>query len=427
MVLLLSLWLAACRGPKLKPLISDFIGLNTHTVQMRPELYAPVTKRLRDYHPVEWDLGPDTSQGTTFPSTRNGVNWNELYGKWIAAGYGIDASLQFESIAPEKWKDVKRDAFEYGRAFARAFGPSSSHPLVSSAEIGNEPEKYTDAQYRTMFESMARGLRAGDPKMLIASCAVAKGKEDRYSKDYENLRGLNDLCDVLNVHSYAFKEQWPTWRRSYPEDPSIRYLKQVQEVIDWRNANAPGKKVWVTEFGWDASTKPAPSTGDFSKWVGSTDTQQAQYLVRSFLVFAAMDVDRAYIFWFNDDDVPQLHGSSGLTRGFKPKPSFYAIAHLQKALGDYRFSRPLFQREGQAYAYEFRSDKNANDRIVAVWSPTGAERQATVTLPKLGKVVRAERMPLSQSPAESVPFTVAKDGSVTVSIGESPVYLWIQP
>ena len=86
----------------------------------------------------------------------------------------------------------------------------------------------------------------------------------------------------------------------------------------------------MTEFGWDASTKPAPATGTFSKWAGSTETEQAQYLVRSFLLFSKLDVTRAYIFFFDDKDEPQVHGSSGLTRNGRPKPAFHAVAHLSR-------------------------------------------------------------------------------------------------
>src|SRR5690242_21150631 len=126
----------------------------------------------------------------------------------------------------------------------------------------------------------------------------------------------------------------------------------IKETIAWRNAHAPGKEIWITEFGWDASTKPPPPTGDFSKSMSSTDTQQAQYLVRSFLVFSALDVDRAYIYYFNDDDTPTLHAASGLTRHFTPKPSYYAVSHLYRVLGDYRFARAVVQETGNLYVYE---------------------------------------------------------------------------
>ena len=50
--------------------------------------------------------------------------------------------------------------------------------------------------------------------------------------------------------------------------------------------------------------------------------------VDSFLTLSATDLDRAYLYFFNDKDEAQLHGASGITRNFKPKPSFYAMAHL---------------------------------------------------------------------------------------------------
>ncbi|MGC3991231.1 MAG: hypothetical protein QM796_16440 [Chthoniobacteraceae bacterium] len=100
-----------------------------------------------------------------------------------------------------------------------------------------------------------------------------------------------------------------------------------------------GKPVWVTEFGYDSTTKPPETSGDFTKWVGVTDVQQAQWIVRSLLVFSTLPVQRAYLYFFNDNDEPHLHGSSGITRNFTPKPSFYALSHLQGRLGDCRFSR----------------------------------------------------------------------------------------
>ncbi len=124
-------------------------------------------------------------------------------------------------------------------------------------------------------------------------------------------------------------EGWPTWKRSYPEDPKIDFLKSVEALIAWRNAHATGKEIWVTEFGWDASTKPNLKTGDFAKWEGNvSDEKQAQYVVRAFLVFAAMDVGRAYLYFFNDSDEPSFHAASGITRNFEPKPSFHARTRI---------------------------------------------------------------------------------------------------
>jgi len=412
---------------KTKPLFRDFMGLNVHSVAFKPEIYKPVCRLLRDYHPLDWDLGDDTSSTPPFPLARNQVSWDHEYGTWKSDGYDVDACIQFESIPEKKWKNLGEDFYNYSRTFARFFGPSSTRASVSSVEIGNEPGKYSDAAYRTLFEKGARGLREGDPKLKIATCNMVVGKADDYSQSFSCIKGLESLYDVINVHSYAFAEHWPTWRHSYPEDPTIDYLKPVTNAIQWRDENAPGKEVWLTEFGWDSSTKPPPATGDAAKWVGNTDMQQAQYIVRSFLVLSGMDVDRAYIFYYDDDDAPTLFGASGLTRHFTPKPSFHAVTHLYKTLGDCRFERIVPTGDTGVDVYEYRSAKDPGSAIWAVWSPTGANKEVEAVLPSPGgKVIRSEVMPLAEGSAKAAPWQALKDGKIKVTATETPAYFWIQ-
>ena len=410
-----------------KPLMKDFMGVCGHTIQFKPDLYSPVCHVVRDYHPVEWDLGDDSAFKTTFPMARNQVDWKGVYGSWKKAGYDTDVSLMFESLKVEKWKDLVKDTYAYGADFARYFGPSGQN-LVTSAEIGNEPGSFDDVKYRTLFENMAKGLRDGDPKIQIATCNVTAGKSHAYAKSLTCFEGLEKLFDIINIHSYAQVEGWPTWKRSFPEDPAIPYLKDINDAIAWRDKHAPGKQIWVTEFGWDASTKPAPKEGDFKKWEGNTESQQAQYLVRSFLVFAKMPVDRAYIYFFDDNDEPQVHGSSGLTRKFQPKKSFHAVAHLQATLGGYRFSKVIQETPGELYAYEFANGENPERKIWALWSPTGSERHADATLPLDAelKVAKSELMPQAAGGGEKVEVKEA-NGKLTVQVAESPVYVWLEP
>ena len=62
---------------RLRPAMGEFIGLNVHTVQFKPDLYAPVCRLLRDYHPVGWDFPNEDPTGPTkFPMAANGVPWN---------------------------------------------------------------------------------------------------------------------------------------------------------------------------------------------------------------------------------------------------------------------------------------------------------------------------------------------------------------
>ena len=415
--LLLPLLVAtsAFAAEKPRPLLRDFIGLNGHTISFRPDLYAPVTSRVRDYHPIDWDFGKDTSYATKFPMARNGVDWSKVYGSWKKAGHRIETSLIFDNFPAGDWKDLARDARAYGEAYAKAFAGT-----VEAAEIGNEPGKYDDATYRTLFENMATGLRAGDSRMKVATCAANLGKSGAYSKSVDVLSGLESLYDIINIHQYAEMTGWPTWERSYPEDPRTHFLENIGHVLKWREEHVPEKEVWLTEFGYDATTKPNLTSGDFVKWIGNTETQQAQWLVRSFLVLANTTLDRAYIFYFNDEDTPHLHASSGLTRNFVPKPAFHAVAHLQKTLGNFRFAQAR-QNGPETYVYEFAND--AGEKILAVWKTQDPAAEVKLDVPA-GSVKHAERMPLQAGPAEEV--AVGPD-TVAITAGAAPTFVWLFP
>lgn len=407
-----------------RPLMRDFIGLNGHTVQFKPELYRPTARLARDYHPVEWDLGKETAALPEFPFAKNRVDWSGVYGSWQKQGWVVDACLMFESVPQENWKDIDADAKAYGRAFAKEFGPSGPRKLVESVEIGNEPGKWSDADYARMLKAMAGGVREGDAKLKIATCNLTTGKSGDYEKSTACLEGLTDLVDVLTIHTYAQLENWPTWKRSFPEDPALpRYLKDVEDLCEWRDRHAPGKPVWITEFGYDSTTKPQEKEGDFSKWVGVTDEQQAQWLVRSLLVFSAMPVERAYIYFFNDEDKASLHASAGLTRNFQPKPSFHAVSHLQKTLGDYRFSRIVKNEASGVRVQEYLHGSDPKKIVWAVWTPTGdgkAVRAALRNTP--GKLVASTKMPLTEKEAAAIETKLA-NGGVEIQADGSVLYL----
>jgi len=143
------------------------------------------------------------------------------------------------------------------------------------------------------------------------------------------------------------------------------------------------------------------------------------------MLFSKMSVDRAYIYFFNDSDEPQMHGSAGLTRNFKPKPAFHAVAHLYKTMGEYRFAR-VIQEKSDAYAYEFTHGSEAGKKIWAVWSPTGSSKKSELTLAlENSKLVRAEQMPLA--PGDAPVVTVKQEGgSIIVPVDESPVFIWLE-
>ena len=83
------------------------------------------------------------------------------------------------------------------------------------------------------------------------------------------------------------------------------------------------------------------------------------------VVFATRNVDRAYLYYYNDDDEPAFHGASGLTRNFQPKMSFWAVKQLYEILGAYRFKRIVKQEAGNDAGQCIRceQDVGASDAV----------------------------------------------------------------
>ena len=402
------------------PLFRDFVGLCGHTVAFKPALYAPVCGWVRDYHPAGWDLEKDTSVLPEWPFAKNRVSWEQVYGSWRKEGLKITVCLNIDELG-KVWKDPLKDAEAYGKGFAQNFGPGGKWPFVEVVEIGNEPGLYDDAAWRQVFSAMARGIRTGDPKLKIATCNVEAGKSDRYWKAADLFKDMGNLYDVLRIHRYAIEDQWPTWRRTFPENPAVPYLSRVKELLDWRDKNAAGKAVWVSEFGWDASSQAPPKEGDDAKFLDSTDEEQAMYLVRSIFLFSGMGVEKAFVYFFNDEDKYSFHAASGLTRNFQPKPAYHAVAWMLKNLRDYRFSRIVQASLTEGYIYEFTPEKPGAPVILAVWRATG---EGAVTLPEgAGLWLKAEKMPLATR--DGVPVGVAPEAR-SIQAGGQSVLVWAQ-
>lgn len=433
-----------------RPLFRDFMAINGH-YHFKPELYGQVCRLVRNYHNVDWDV-KNLGDPLTIPQTANNINWkNEVYGPWKQGGFETDICIQFGKFGADKsnltdvWKGQETWTYNYGQAMATYYGPSGTEKLATSFEIDNEPGKRVDsAAFRTIFKQMASGIRKGDPRALIVTPTVHARAADDYSQYVGSIYGDEDilpLYDVINIHTYATMPTSATsknpWNRSYPEDPSLDYFKVVDESIAWRDQHAAGKKIWVTEFGYDACTPDAMQhRKDWAlklDWQGNTDLQQAQYIVRSFLAFATRDVERAYLFFFNDDNEASFHAASGLTRKFEPKMSFWAVKQLYEILGNYRFSRVVKSEAGQVFVYEFEQGDAPGNRIWVAWSPTGTKTQekegyqpkeALVTLQELpGKPSRVVSMATTATAASEPKWEQTDSKSITLTVGESPTFI----
>jgi hypothetical protein len=444
---------------RVKPLIKDFIGINGH-FHFKPDLYGQVSRLVRNYHNINWDV-EKPGNTITLPVCANKVNWEkDVYGPWKAKGFEIDICIQFSGFAPPEpnyqsfWTGQEDWVYEYGKAISSYFGPSGDKKLCTSMEIGNEPgSRFDSTLFKSIFKKMAQGIRDGDPKVKILTPTVHAGKGNDYYHDLNSIYKDKDvlpLYDIINLHTYAdIPASSPgksPWNRTWPEDPATGYLKVVDEAIEWRDKNAPDKHIWITEFGYDACTPDVmPKRTGWAltlDWQGVSDLQQAQYIVRSFFLFAERDIERAYIYYYNDNDEPGVHASAGLTRHFQPKMSFWAVKQLFDLLGEYRFVRIVQRYDKKAklpvYVYEFGHGESPDKKIWAIWSPTGIESHRkegytpesfTVNLKNTpGRPVHVVPMAISPSmEEESKTAWKTKGNSIELLVSESPAYIIFEP
>ena len=159
-------------------------------------------------------------------------------------------------------------------------------------------------------------------------------------------------------------------------------------------------------------------------WVDVTDLQQAQYLVRAFILFSEKDVQRAYMYYYDDNNGPSVHASSGLTRNFIPKMSFWAVKQLYETLGEYRFNSIIKKTKDQVYVYEYVHGSDSNLKIWVIWSPTNNNNKQFITLSGLpGKVIQSTVMSTEKDSLNDATLEYLDLNRIRVEITESPTYL----
>ncbi len=444
-----SISLIGVQAADQKPLMKDFLGINGHYT-FKPEVYIKTCRLARNYHNINWDV-KNVGDPITIPVCANKVHWlNNVYNKWIKAGYEIDMCLQFGSFGhkmenhKQVWLDNLDWCYEYGKRTSEFYGPSGANKIATSVEIGNEPgRRFNDEAYQALYLKMAQGLRDGDPKLKIVTATAHSHPADDYSKNMDETYGsaeMKKLYDVINVHTYAQikrkNNSESPWNRSYPEDDSLVYMKVVDDTIDWRNKHAKGKEIWVTEFGYDSVTPDAMNkrTGWFKKldWQGVSDLMQAQYIVRSIFLFAERDVDRAYIYFYDDKNAPGVHAGAGLTRNDKPKPSYWAVKQFLDVLGDYRLDK-IVRQDKTAYIYAFSHESDKNKQVWVAWSPTGTQshkkdgyvgKTAEIEIDKLpGQPSGIQGMATKKTNIPAISFEKTGSKAIKLTVSENPAYI----
>ena len=344
-----------------------------------PEKFKAVSKNLRSYEPLNWDMIrpqqiPDFTKMAAGGGTpaKKWLNWDREYKTWIRSGFSIDISLAFtqDNFPDSLWKNTYHEAYAFGKAYATHFCVKNN--IVDKIEIGNEPWGYSTLTYRQILAGMNAGIKSVS-KVPVISCAVQAFEPENDNNNYISrfITASDRNIDGLNTHIYSYVFQENGKRTAVnPEDPRSE-VWSIINLIRFRNKNMPGKPIYVTEFGFDS--KGGGENCTHSECV--SEQKQAIYGVRMAMILWRLGTRQFYWYFFANVAYSSfLHNRSGLcgsyNTGFREKLSFKVFALLQQKIGNYHFAK-IIREDNDVYAY-LLEDYTTGSNIIIAWRPTAS-------------------------------------------------------
>ncbi len=337
---------------------------------------------------------------------------------------------------------------------------NSGMNLVSYLEDWNEPNKdwegvnaqFSAQEYAAMlsanYDGHCRtmttgtgtfGVKNADPAMKLVMAGLAEiGNQApeafvTYLTAMKNWFSANRVdhkfaADVINVHHYAWNANNIMGPGPALSPEADNFETRLKLVVDFRDQYLdPATEVWVSEFGWDTnqgSPLRAPPIGPFD-----VQEVQGQWIVRSYLAFAATGVDRAIQFmmrdvnpsdatWFSTCGVMAPKGD------WTPKKSYYYMYTLKNVLAGTRFLGKVATGNANVFAYKFKS-VTGNGGTYVLWCPTSNNTVVNgYQLSLAGTPSTATKVALTVgSTTGSVAALTITGGKVTVNVSEQPVFV----
>jgi hypothetical protein len=212
--------------------------------------------------------------------------------------------------------------------------------------------------YSKLVEVAAPRIRQADPSGKVVAGATSQIPLEWFEGCFKN--GLLNWIDALSVHPY----------RSQPPETVIRDYDKFRELIA-RYAPA-GKKIPVISGEWGYSNL---------NWDKSrlTEQQQADYLVRMFLINAYQDIPVSIWYdWKNDGTDPneREHNFGIVKHDLNPKAAYLAAKVLSSTLAGYSISERFDLGNENDFAFKLT---NGNNEAVAFWT-LGSKHNVTLPI-----------------------------------------------
>ena len=235
-------------------------------------------------------------------------------------------------------------------------------------EVWNEPNIFfwqgPPDMYAELLTKAYAAIKKANPEALVLGCSTA-------GIDSEFIRRTMQLgapFDILTIHPYRASLN----DRQFTDD-----LRKAADLA--KRPDAAPREVWITEMGW-ATHMPHNAVGqDFQV---TSQREQACLLARAYIDAVASGA-APNISWYdfrNDGTDPFNfeHNMGILTRDFRTKPAYRALATLTRMLRGARSAKAL-DLGPETVAYEFPA-AGGRPAVTVLWS-TDDEHAATIPAP----------------------------------------------
>ncbi|WP_155010349.1 cellulase family glycosylhydrolase [Priestia megaterium] len=326
----------------------------------------------------------DLIKDAGFRLVRKDVNWSELEKEkgifdFRQGGYDqLTASLIDNGIQPYYILDYSNKLYEDNQSITTKQGEDAYIRYVSEVvsryknkgiiwEIWNEPNggfwypKPNIQEYSSLVKRASKAIKKNDPSGIVVAPALA-GITPESLNWLEEIFKKNTLgyIDAVSVHPYRGKN---------PETVISDY-KNLRLLIK----KYTSKEIPILSGEWGYTTAET--------WMGVhvTEQQQAEYLVRMFLVNLLYDVPISVWYdWKNDgEDYFEPQHNFGLRENDTdvPKKAYNAMNTLTYNLSGFKLNKRINVDNPNDYILEFNNEKG--DIVIVYWTTSNTHN---VTIP----------------------------------------------
>lgn len=380
---------------------------------------------LRDYTPVP--KGADKS------NPRSYIDMGKL-GFQLAARYGNTSSIDPKLIKAVTWGDAPDKKIGLGTL---KYIECSNEPDKDwrGPEAQQTPEEYAaqlsafyDGHMGTLGEGV--GVKTADPSMNVVMAGIAFPDPkwvDRiieWCKKNRAKDGSYTLCfDVINYHEYSAKRSGEYWNNpdlsvNHGVAPELSNVGKVAaDFVKLSKEKADGLAVWVTECGFDVNERSIQRALAIKN--KTTYDTQADWTLRTSLLYARKGIDRVFFYMLNDVDINSdiQYASSGLIEQNKRRPAADFLLQAKNLIGDYTYSGTI---NDDPLVDIYSLDKN-KIYVLTVPDQKGREEKYIMDLPGI-KGVKIHTPRKGYDSMLSAEKTVV-NGKLEVTVTETPTFI----